>query len=117
MGARPLAVSLELVAREVADLAQLADQLQGLILRLATSAGAPDPVVLIEAQAVDLFSQRLVGLAAFVRALADAAPQDISANVAEAVRALTLTEQARRLSGETPAPAPDPAGEPTTFWD
>jgi hypothetical protein len=113
---RPLAESLELVAREVSDLAQAADQLQALVLRLAAG-GATDPVVLIEAQAVDLFSQRLDGLAAFVRALADAAPNDVSADVGDAVRALTLAEQARRLSGAAPAPAPDPGGEPATFWD
>ena len=114
---RPFAASLDMVAREVADLADLADQVQALIVRLAGGAGAADAVVLIEAQAIDLLSQRLGGLAAFVRALAEAAPQDLPADVAHAVSALTLAEQARRLSGALPASTPDPGGEPITFWD
>lgn len=109
---RPLAQSLDLVASEVSDLAQLADQLQALISRLA--GGALDPLVLIEAQAVDLLSQRLEGLAAFVRALAEAAPPELAADVAQAVRALSLAEQARRLSGAAMASAAD---EAATFWD
>lgn len=113
---RPLAESLDLVAREVTDLVVLGDQLQDLISRLVVTAAATDPNALMEAQAADLLSQRLSGLAAFVRALADAAPTDVSADIESALRVLTLTEQARRLSNPGSPPAID-AGEVTTFWD
>jgi hypothetical protein len=111
---RPLSESLDLVAREVTDLAVLGDQLQALITRLVISAGANDPAALIEAQAADLLSQRLSGLAAFLRALANAAPSDVMADMDKALRVLTLAEQARRLS--SPAP-PAEAPELVTFWD
>jgi len=113
---RPLAESLDLVAREVTDLVALGDQLQALISRLVVAAAPSDPSALIEAQAADLLSQRLAGLAAFVGALADAAPADVSADIENALRVLTLTEQARRLSNPASPPADD-AGEPLTFWD
>lgn len=112
---RPLAESLDLVAREVTDLVAVGDQLQELISRLVLSAGPSDTAALIEAQAADLLSQRLAGLASFVRALADAAPDDVAADIDDALRLLTLTEQARRLSN--PGKAPVEMGEPMTFWD
>jgi len=115
--ARPLSQSLDLVAGEVAELARLGDQLQRVISRLAATLGAPDPDTLKEAQAADLLSQRLAGLATFVQALAHAAPRDATADIAAAVNALTLTEQARRLSGPFhPSPA-EPGDDLTTFWD
>lgn len=113
---RPLAESLDLVAREVTDLVAVGDQLQELISRLVVTAAASDPNALIEAQAADLLSQRLSGLAAFVRALADAAPADVSADIEGALRLLTLTEQARRLSSPASPSATD-AEEAHTFWD
>jgi Lon protease-like protein len=113
---RPLAVSLEMVAREVTDLAELGDQLQGLISRLVVAAGPGDPSAMIEAQAADLLSQRLTGLASFVRALADAAPDDLAADIASAMRLLTLAEQARRLSNPD-VPSVAEVGDPMTFWD
>jgi len=112
---RPLAESLDLVAREVTDLVAIGDQLQELIARLVLTSGAGDPAAMIEAQAADLLSQRLTGLAAFVRALADAAPTDVAADIDGALRLLTLAEQARRLSN--PAHAPADTGELMTFWD
>jgi len=109
---RPLSQSLDLVAREVTDLAAIGDQLQGLIARLVV---AGDSSALVEAQAADLLSQRLAGLAAFVRALATAAPQDAAADIANALRVLTLAEQAQRLSD--PSHTPAEAGDVATFWD
>ncbi|TAJ74690.1 MAG: hypothetical protein EPO51_01135 [Phenylobacterium sp.] len=113
---RPLAQSLDLVAQEVTDLVAIGDQLQDLISRLVVTAAASDPNAMMEAQAADLLSQRLSGLASFVRALADAAPADVGADVDSALRLLTLTEQARRLSSPGSPPAVD-AGEVLTFWD
>lgn len=112
---RPLAESLDLVAREVTDLAALGDQLQALIARLILTGGQSDAAAMVEAQAADLLSQRLVGLAAFLRALASAAPADVAADIDGALRVLTLTEQARRLSN--PAHTPAEPGDHTTFWD
>ncbi|MBJ7411011.1 MAG: hypothetical protein JHD15_11710 [Phenylobacterium sp.] len=113
--ARSLSESLDLVAREVTDLVAVGDQLQDLISRLVQTAGQSDPSAMIEAQAADLLSQRLSGLASFVRALADAAPADVAADIDDALRVLTLTEQARRLSD--PSHAPAETGDPMTFWD
>jgi hypothetical protein len=113
---RPLAESLDLVAQEVTDLIAIGDQLQDLISRLVVTAAASDPNALMEAQAADLLSQRLSGLAAFVRALAHAAPADVGADIGSALRVLTLTEQARRLSNPDSPPAVE-AGEVLTFWD
>lgn len=110
-----LAGSLNLVAQEVTDLVAVGDQLQSLISRLVAAAPA-DPSALVEAQVADLLSQRLSGLAAFVRALAEAAPADAGADIGAALRLLTLTEQARRLSDPTSPSAVD-AGEALTFWD
>ena len=62
-------------------------------------------------------AQRLQGLAGFVRALADAERSEDYADVQAAVRALTLAEQARRLAGAAPQPAPEHTPELTTFWD
>ena len=109
----PFSDSLERVAQEVADLARLGEALQALIARLA--AGPADPAALIEAQAADLLSQRLEGLASFVRALAAAAPPGATADVEAAVRALTLADQARRLSGRLPAH--ESCGEALILWD
>lgn len=108
--------SLGLVAQEASELVDLGDQIQGLISRLVAAALPSDPTVLVDAQAADLLSQRLAGLAGFVKALADAAPAGLAADIEAAIRTLTLAEQARRLSGPSLIPPPDP-GEVMTFWD
>lgn len=114
--ARTVADSLGLAAQEVAELAKLADHLQGVISRMAAAA-APDWTLMVDAQAADLLSQRLEGLAGFMGALALAAPLGLSTDIERAVRALPLTDQARRLAGATTAAAPEASGELTTFWD
>jgi len=108
--------SLDLVAQEASDLVALGDQLQGVISRLVGASLPNDPTILIDAQAADLLSQRLSGLAGFVRALADAAPAGLAADIENAIRTLTLAEQARRLSGPSLAPPPE-TGDVMTFWD
>ncbi|MGZ6014885.1 MAG: hypothetical protein ACXWKM_03995 [Phenylobacterium sp.] len=100
---RPLAEPLRLAAIELADLARLSDQLQRAIGRLTERHGAPDPDFLTEAQAADLLSQRLEGMAAFLRVIAASAPETVTTDVYAAVMNLTLAEQARRLSGLPPA--------------
>jgi hypothetical protein len=115
---RPLAEPLRLAAMELAELAQLGDQLQRAIGRLTAVSGAPDPEFLTEAQAADLLSQRLEGMAAFLRALAASAPESVMTDVYAAVMGLTLAEQARRLSGpHPPVEAAATCGELQLFGD
>ena len=114
---RTLARSLDLVAEDLAELVGLGERVQGVISRMAAAAPRPrDASLLMEAQAADLLSQRLAGLAAFVRALADAERRGDPDVVLAAARTLTLAEQARRLADATPAAPADPA-ETSTFWD
>jgi hypothetical protein len=118
---RPLGEPLALAAVEIADLAGLADGLQGVIARLAAQAGCADAELLSEAQAADLLSQRLTGMAAFLSALASAAPEGVTTDVQAAVIDLTVAEQARRLSGPPPAVAAQTllalSGDVTLFGD
>jgi hypothetical protein len=95
---RPLAEPLRLAAIEIADLARVADGVQGVIAELSALA-RPSAELIAEAQAADLLTQRLAGLAAFLRTLSDVAPADAVADVHAAVMHLTLAEQARRLAG------------------
>ena len=115
---RPLAEPLRLAAIELGELAHLGDQLQRAIGRLTASHGAPDSQFLTEAQAADLLSQRLEGMAAFLRAIAANTPEDVTTDVYAAVMDLTLAEQARRLSGPHPlAETAGPCGELQLFGD
>ncbi len=114
---RPFAEPLRLAAIELADLARAGDQLQRVIARLAAGAGALDAELMEEAQGADLLSQRLEGMAAFLRALADAVPAGAAIDVQAAMIDLTLAEQARRLAGpsaKTPA-ADDASGDLLLF--
>ena len=113
---RPLAEPLHLAAVELTELAALSDRLQHAMGRLTEQHGAPDAAFLTEAQAADLLSQRLTGLAAFLRVIAATAPQGVTTDVYAAVMDLTLSEQARRLGGLPPAAA-DPADDPADSGD
>jgi hypothetical protein len=101
---------LGLAAVELADLARLSDRLQQSVARLTADLGPPDSGFLTEVQAIDLLSQRLDGMAAFLRVLAASAPTNVMTDVHAAVMGLTLAEQARRLSGAHPQPA-EPADD------
>jgi hypothetical protein len=115
---RPLAEPLHLAAIELADLARLSDRLQRSIARLTADLGPPDAGFMTEVQAVDMLSQRLDGMAAFLRVLAAAAPPHVTTDVHAAVMGLTLAEQARRLSGAHAPPAEAAAeGELQLFGD
>jgi hypothetical protein len=108
---RPLAEPLQMAAIELTDLARLSDRLQSSIARLTAGLGPPDAGFVTEVQAVDLLSQRLDGLAAFLRSLAASTPPDVTADVHAAVMGLTLAEQARRLSGPLEASEASEASE------
>lgn len=112
---RPLAEPLHLAAVEIADLARVADGVQHVIARLAAGA-PPDAALMADAQAADLLTQRLAGLAAFLRALSAAAPAGAVTDVHAAVMDLTLAEQARRLGGPPPPAAnAEPYGDLDLF--
>jgi len=112
--AQPLPDILRRTADEAADLARLSDGLQGMVARLV-SEGA-NLRVLEDAQAADLLTQRLSGLAAILRGLARVASPDVSADIGAALAALPLADQARRLAGHADPAAPD-TGDTLLFWD
>src|SRR5204863_280929 len=64
---RPFAEPLRLAAIELTGLARQGDELQRVIARLAERAGVLDQELVVDAQAADLLSQRLAGMAAFLR--------------------------------------------------
>ena len=115
---RPFREPLSHAAAEAADLVRLADGLQGAIAEMAAQDRRLSARSIVEAQAADRLSQRLAGLAAYLDALACAAPAEARCDVAAAVIGLTLAEQARRLAG-LPAEAEIPAdeGELTLFGE
>jgi hypothetical protein len=95
---RPLSQVLTLAAVELSDLARSGEALEHLVVRLAPKEGAAQSL-LCEVQGVDLFVQRLAGLAGFVRGLSQAVPAEVTVDILAAVHDLTLTDQAQRLVG------------------
>ena len=113
---QPIGEPLGVAAMELLDLARLADRIETLIADLVVRGGVSDPAVLVECQIADLLSQRLVGLAAFLAALAAAVPADARVDVAVAVRGLALSDQARCLAALAPGDV-RVEGELTLFED
>ena len=112
--AQPLPEILGRTADEAADLARLSDGLQGMVARLV--AEGANLRVLEDAQAADLLTQRLAGLAAILRGLARVASPEVSADIGAALAALPLADQARRLAGHA-APAPADDDDLFLLWD
>jgi hypothetical protein len=108
---RPFREPLSYAALEAADLVRLADGLQVVIAEMAAQDRRLTARAIVEAQSADRLSQRLAGLAAYLNALAVAAPAEAVADIEAAVAGLTLAEQARRLSGLPSAAAPPHAAE------
>ena len=103
---------------ELSDLARIADRLQSVVAQLAGHGALAGEHLIGECQLADLLSQRLLGLAIFLTALAAAAPQGATIDVFDAVQDITLWEQARRLSGFAPHEAGAVgAGELALFQD
>jgi hypothetical protein len=96
---RPLSEALASVTAELADLARGGEALEHLVIRLTAKADVADKTLMYEVQGVDHFVQRLNGLATFVRGLSETIPDGVSVDVLTAVRDLTLTDQAKRLTG------------------
>lgn len=114
----PLSDALDRATTELTDLGRLGDRLELMVERLSRRHGIVDPELIAEAQAADLLSQRLAGVAAFVGGLAAATPVEVSIDILAAVSGLTMAEQARRLTGPLAVDRQDaPTGELTLFGD
>jgi hypothetical protein len=90
-------------AGEALDLAQMADDLQSVIVALSAGADAEGAKVrsevLVGCQAADMLSQGITGLALYLNRLAASAPDGVMMDAAAAARTLPLGDQAARLGG------------------
>ena len=113
----PIGDALAVIAGELADLARLGDQVEAIIADLVGQAGKVSPDLLRRCQAADLLSQRLAGVAAFVNAVGQVAPANVTFDVLAAVRTVTLADQANRLSGRSVTALQSAHGELALFED
>jgi hypothetical protein len=95
--AEPLAEVIMRVEDELSDIAKLIDYNQSLIARLTWEAGASDPSYIKAMQDADLISQKIAGIAGFLRALADATPPDFHVDTHRATGDLRLTELTHKI--------------------
>lgn len=109
LGAMSLQLVFSRLGAECADLAELAERLQSVLapalLRLADDAECHRNV-----QSLDLFAQRLAGVATILDALHGQVPSTWQADVEAALRDVTLSELATRLRGELVEATPHEAG-------
>ncbi|WP_202333365.1 hypothetical protein [Mesorhizobium sp. L-8-3] len=88
----PLAAVMLRVEQELAAMAQLVDHNQSLIARLTWAAGAADTAYVKAMQESDLVSQKLAGIADFLRMIAEAVPADFHVETRRATGKLRLDE-------------------------
>lgn len=93
----PLADVIMRIERELTDMARLVDQNQSLIARLTWNAGAADPGYVKAMQEADLISQKLAGIADFLRTMADTVPADFHVETHRATGNLRLAELTRKI--------------------
>lgn len=93
----PLAEVLSRVEKELAEMARLVDHNQSLIARLTWAVGATDPSYVTAMQEADLVSQKLDGIAGFLRAIATALPADLHVDTHSATGDLLLAELTRKI--------------------
>jgi hypothetical protein len=91
---QPIGHVIDACATELAELTVACESLQS-ALSEALEAGLGD------AQLLDLITQRTAGLAQFLMALGRAAPADWRVDAQAAARVLTLSAQARALTGQS----------------
>ncbi|HWK67423.1 MAG TPA: hypothetical protein VNS34_21050 [Rhizobiaceae bacterium] len=106
----PLADVLSRVEGVLAEIARLVDHNQSLIARLTWTAGAADPSYVAAMQEADLVSQKLDGIAGFLRAIAKTLPADFRVETHRATGDLLLAELTRKI-GARGREEPDAAGE------
>lgn len=93
----PLAEVMLRIERELSDMARLVDHNQSLIARLTWDAGAADAGYVKAMQEADLISQKLAGIADFLRTMADAVPADFQVETHRATGSLRLAELTRKI--------------------
>jgi hypothetical protein len=96
---------LQAMASELSQMAQVSDRLQLLISAALVADGAANAEHMREFQAIDLLVQRLHGTAIFTECLAAIASPDWRIDALAAAAAVPLSDLARRLGGESDAPA------------
>ena len=105
---------LRAVSREVADAGQSACGLQETLSCFVPALGQQDRAV--EAfQALDLLTQQLQGVAAFLDALAPTLPTDWVGDAAVAAQAVTMSDLVRRLGQLGNGSHPVGSGDAGTF--
>lgn len=111
----PLFEVLQAVGREIADLGQLACDLQTALSPLGRASSGHDHQAIENLQAFDLLAQRLHGVADFLGALAPSLPTEWLGNAAAAAQVVTLSDLARRLSCPDLDSSPAKDGEAGAF--
>ncbi len=96
----PLAEVILRVEKELAEMARLVDHNQSVIARLSWTAGASDPSYVSAMQEADLISQKLDGIAGFLRAIAAAVPADLHIETHRATSDLRLEELTRKIGAK-----------------
>jgi hypothetical protein len=109
LGAVSLQLVLSRLGAECADLAELAERLQS-VLAPALLYLADDEDCHRDVQGLDLFAQRLAGVATILDALHEQVPSAWQTDVEAALRGVTLSELATRLRGEVVETASHEAG-------
>lgn len=112
---------LQAVSRELASLGDMGSSLQSVLGALASAhartigdSGMPGSE---DIQALDLFTQRLFGLADFLAALAPTVTPGSCGDLDRALQVVSLSDVARRLKGESPGDLAMDAGGFQMFGD
>lgn len=95
----PLSAVMLRVEQELTAMARLVDHNQSLIARLTWDAGASDAGYVRAMQESDLVSQKLAGIADFLRMIADAVPADFHVETRRATAKLRLDELVSKIGG------------------
>ena len=106
----PLTEVLEVAAVQMEDVAARCCRLQDVLGPLLHEQGH-----VLDAQALDLVTQRLAALALFFGALSQRLPEDLKVNSAAAAQQIPLADLASMLSLEPLLPAAATAGELDLF--
>jgi hypothetical protein len=96
----PLASVISRVEEELGDIAQLIDYNQSVIAKLTWEAGGSDPAYVKAMQDADLISQKLAGIAEFLRNVADAVPPDFHVETHRATGNLRLAELMHKIGAK-----------------
>lgn len=96
--AQPLAHLVAACARQLSEVSACCEALQQALSHSLASTG-------LEAQSLDLITQRAAALAQFLAALGGDLPADWTIDPTHALKALPLTDLARALAGQAPLEA------------